>query len=183
VEKATGDVEVQTTIGIVPVGIESLVMIENLRMAKQKKTDDKLTPFSFVNEINYGKRDLMRDQNGEHSDLLERVYNPYITNRSLSYFHDTVIHANEMNKNHHLDSRLQNMYLINTIRKRKRFSKWIKPTELEDIEAVKEYYGYSNEKARQVLALLTNERLTELKQRVYKGGYNKSNKTRRGSGR
>jgi len=147
-----------------------------------KKTESKLTPFSFVNEINTTKRDLMRDQNGNHSDLLEKVYSPYITNRSLSYFHDTVIHANEMNKNHHLDSRLQNMYLINTIRKRKRFSKWIKPTELDDMEAVKEYYGYSNDKARQVLTLLSDEQLTELKQRVYKGGYNnKSGKRNSGS--
>jgi len=149
-------------------------------MAAKKKTDsNKLTPFSFVNEINYGKKDLMRDQNGDHSDLLERVYNPYITNRSLSYFHDTVIHANEMNKNHHLDSRLQNVYLINTIRKRKRFSKWMKTTELDDMEAVKEYYGYSNDKARQVLTLLNNEQLTELKQRVYKGGYNNKSRNSR----
>lgn len=143
---------------------------------EKKKTDNKLTPFSFVNEINIGKRDIMRDQNGEHSDLLEKVYNPYITNRSLSYFNDTVLYANEMNKNHHIDSRLQNSYLINTIRKRKRFSKWIKPTELEDMDAVKEYYGYSNQRAREVLTLLSNEQITELKQRVYKGGYNKSKK-------
>ena len=151
-------------------------------MTKTKKKDDnKLTPFSFVNEINYGKKDLMIDQNGDHSDLLEKVYNPYITNRSLSYFNDTVLYANEMNKNHHIDSRLQNDYLINTIRKRKRFSKWIKSTELDDLEAVKICYGYSNEKARQVLTLLSDEQLTELKQRVYKGGY--TNNKPRNSGR
>ena len=151
-------------------------------MTKTKKKDDnKLTPFSFVNEINYGKKDLMIDQNGDHSDLLEKVYNPYITNRSLSYFNDTVLYANEMNKNHHIDSRLQNDYLINTIRKRKRFSKWIKSTELDDLEAVKTCYSYSNEKARQVLTLLSDEQLTELKQRVYKGGY--TNNKPRNSGR
>jgi len=151
-------------------------------MTKTKKKDDnKLTPFSFVNEINYGKKDLMIDQNGDHSDLLEKVYNPYITNRSLSYFNDTVLYANEMNKNHHIDSRLQNSYLINTIRKRKRFSKWIKSTELDNLEAVKTCYGYSNEKARQVLTLLSDEQLTELKQRVYKGGY--TNNKPRNSGR
>ena len=144
---------------------------------------DKLTPFSFVNEINTGKRNIMLDQNGDHSDLLERVYNPYITNRSLSYFNDSVLHANEMNKNHHLDSRLQFSYLINTIRKRKRFSKWMKTTELDDLDAVKTYYGYSNEKARQVLTLLNNDQLTELKQRVYKGGYTNNKSTARRSGR
>ena len=131
---------------------------------------DKLTPFSFVNEINIGKNDIMKDQNGDHSDLLEKVYNSWLTNRSLSYFNDTVIHANEMNKNHHLDSRLQFQYLINSIRKRKRFSKWIKPNEIEEMEAVKEYYGYSTEKARQVLSLLSQEQLTELKKRTHKGG-------------
>jgi len=145
---------------------------------KKKTKEDKLTPFSFVNEINIGKRDIMRDQNGDHSDLLEKVYNPYITNRSLSYFNDTVLHANEMNKNHHIDSRLQNSYLINTIRKRKRFSKWIKATELDDLEAVKLCYQYSNEKARQVLTLLSNEQIAELKQRVYKGGYTNNRNSR-----
>ena len=150
---------------------------------KKTKNEDRLTPFSFVNEINVGKRDIMRDQNGDHSDLLEKVYNPYITNRSLSYFNDSVLHANEMNKNHHIDSRLQNSYLINTIRKRKRFSKWMKTTELDDLDAVKTYYGYSNEKARQVLTLLNNDQLTELKQRVYKGGYTNNKSSARRSGR
>jgi len=148
--------------------------------AKTKAKDDKLTPFSFVQEINQGKTDIMRDQNGEHSDLLEKVYNSFLTNRSLSYFNDTVLHANEINKNHHIDSRLQFHYLINTIRKRKRFSKWIKPDELDDMEAVKEYYGYSNEKARQVLTLFTHEQLTELKQRVYKGGHINNSSNRNG---
>ena len=148
--------------------------------AKTKAKDDKLTPFSFVQEINQGKTDIMRDQNGEHSELLEKVYNSFLTNRSLSYFNDTVLHANEMNKNHHIDSRPQFHYLINTIRKRKRFSKWIKPDELDDMEAVKEYYGYSNEKARQVLTLFTDEQLTELKQRVYKGGNINNSSNRNG---
>lgn len=145
------------------------------RKEQNKKTEAKLTPFSFVNEINTGKHDIMLDQNGEHSDLLEKVYAPYIVNRTLSYFHDTVLHANEMNKNHHLSNRAQYHYFINSIRKRKRFSKWMKPTELDDIEAVKEYYDYSTEKARQILTLLSHEQLTELKQRVYKGGYNNRN--------
>jgi len=141
----------------------------------KKKTETKLTPFSFLNEINNSKQDLMLDQNGGHSDLLEKVYNPWIINRSLSYFNDTVLYANEMNKNHHIDSRLQNSFLINSIRKRKRFSKWIKTTDLEDMETVKQYYGYSNEKSRQVLNLLSNDQINELKKRVYKGGYNKRN--------
>jgi len=131
---------------------------------------DKLTPFSFVNEINTGKRNIMLDQNGDHSELLERVYNPYITNRSLSYFNDSVLHANEMNKNHHLDSRLQNDYLLHAIRKRKRFSKWMKPDDNESINAIKKVYHYSDEKADAVLSILTDEQLKVLKQKVFKGG-------------
>lgn len=154
---------------------------ERGKTKKDENNNNKLTPFSFVNEINTGKRDIMLDQNGEHSDLLEKVYSSWLVNRSLSYFHDTVIQANEMNKNHHLDSRLQFDYYINMIRKRKRFSKWIKPTEIEDLAVVKETYGYSDEKARQVLDLLSDEQITELKRRNYKGGYinSKSSKQRR----
>ena len=91
-------------------------------------------------------------------------------NRSLSYFNDTVILANEMNKYHHLDGRLQYSFLINIVRKRKRFSKWNKPQKHNDIEVVKQYYGYSNEKAEQVLPLLSQPQLLELRKKVNKGG-------------
>jgi hypothetical protein len=103
-------------------------------------------------------------------DIAEKSYNSFMVNRGLSYFKDTVLFANEMNRHHHLDSRLQFDFLINIIRKRKRFSKWIKPDTLSDVEVVKEYYGYSNQKARQVLTLLTSEQINDLKKKVYKGG-------------
>ena len=121
-------------------------------------------PFQYLNAINDTKQNIMVD------DITEKAYNSFIVNRGLSYFKDTVIFANEMNRNHHLDSRLQFDFLINIIRKRKRFSKWIKPDTASDVEVVKEYYGYSNEKARQVLTLLTTEQINELKKKVYKGG-------------
>ena len=104
------------------------------------------SPFDFLNEINYGKNNLIVD------DITEKQYNPFMVNRGLSYFNDTVLMANEMNLNHHLDSRLQNDFLINIVRKKKRFSKWNKPETVSDVEVVKEYYGYSNEKARQALS-------------------------------
>ncbi len=78
-----------------------------------------MTPFTFLNEINYGKKDIMID------DITEKLYNSFMVNRGLSYFRDTVIYANEMNKHHHLDSRLQFDFLINIIRKKKRFSNGI----------------------------------------------------------
>ncbi len=93
-----------------------------------------------------------------------------MVNRGLSYFPDTVLYANEMNKFHHLDSRLQYQFLINTIRKRNRFSKWNKSIESENLNAIKKYYNYSNEKARDVLPLLSNENLNTIRGRINYGG-------------
>jgi hypothetical protein len=123
-----------------------------------------MNPFDFLNAINDTKKQLIVDE------LTEKQYNGFMVNRGLSYFHDTVLLANEMNRYHHLDNKLQNDFLINTIRKKKRFSKWLKADEAEAIEVVKEYYGYSNEKARQALTLLSEHQLNELKKRTYKGG-------------
>ena len=126
-----------------------------------------MNPFEYVNQINYGKKDIMVD------DLAERSYNGFMTNRSLSYFIDTVLLVNEMNIHHHLDNRLQFDFLINTVRKKRRFAKWAKPIELSDLEIVKQYYGYSNDKAKAALTLLSNEQLSELKNKVNKGGRTK----------
>ena len=123
-----------------------------------------MNPFEFVNAINYTKKNIMID------DITEKAYAPYMVNRQLSYFPDTVLAANEMNRNHHLDNRLQFDFFINIIRKRKRFSKWYKPETISDLDAVKKYYGYSNEKARQVLSLLSPEHINELKRKVTTGG-------------
>tara|TARA_R100000005_G_C5002781_1_gene210610 strand:- start:486 stop:863 length:378 start_codon:yes stop_codon:yes gene_type:complete len=123
-----------------------------------------MNPFEYVNSINYSKKDIMVD------DIAEKDYNSFMVNRSLSYFQDTVLMANEMNKNHQIDKRLQFDFLINIVRKRKRFSKWLKNTVESDVEVVKEYYGYNNQKARQALTLLTPEQINVLKQKVNKGG-------------
>ena len=123
-----------------------------------------MNPFEYLNAINHSKQNIMVD------DLTEKAYNPFMVNRGLSYFHDTVLMANEMNQNAHLDNRLQFDFFINIVRKKKRFSKWFKPEIVSDVEVVKEYYGYSNQKARQVLTLLTTEQINELKKKVYKGG-------------
>ena len=123
-----------------------------------------MNPFEYVNAINMTKQDIMID------DISEKKYSAYMVNRQLSYFPDTILAANEMNKNHHIDNRLQFDFFINIIRKRKRFSKWFKPEQISDLEIVKEYYGYSNEKARQILTLLSTEQINELKTKVAKGG-------------
>jgi len=121
-------------------------------------------PFEYLNSINHSKQDVMVD------DMTEKSYNSFMINRSLSYFQDTIQFANLMNRYHHLDNKLQYHFLINIIRKRKRFSKWYKPETESDIEVVKKYYGYSNEKARQVLSLLSPDQINIIRQKVDQGG-------------
>ena len=123
-----------------------------------------MNPFEFVKAISYSKKDIMID------DLIEQEYNSFIINRALSYYPDTILYANEMNKNHHLDGRLQFDFFINIIKKRKRFSPWLKATEIENLDVIKEYYGYSDEKAKSVLSLFNNKQIENLKHRIYKGG-------------
>lgn len=126
----------------------------------------KITPFEFVEAIHYTKQNLIVD------DWSEKQYIPYLINKGLSYGSDTVIFANEMNSRPHLDKKLQFHFLINTIRPRKRFNKWIKAEKHESIEIVKAYYGYSTEKARQALTILSQTQLDYLKQKLEKGGSN-----------
>lgn len=123
-----------------------------------------MNPFEYLNAINYTKQDIMVD------DIAEKGYNSFMVNRGLSYFNDTVLMANEMNQYAHLDNRLQFDFLINIVRKKKRFSKWAKAKSSSDVEVIKEYYGYSNEKARQISDLITSDQMEELKKKVYKGG-------------
>lgn len=123
-----------------------------------------MNPFEYLNAINTTKQDVMVD------DIAEKEYNAFIVNRGLSYFQDTALIANEMNLNHNIDHRLQFDFLINIVSKRKRFSKWLKPEQIDDLEVVKEYYGYSNEKAKSILPLLNSMQIDELKKRIYTGG-------------
>jgi hypothetical protein len=123
-----------------------------------------MSPFDYLNAINFTKEDIMID------DVTEKQYNAFMVNRGLSYFPDTVAIANEMNMYAHLDKKLQFHFLINIVRKRKRFSKWNKPDLVRDIEVVKEYYGYSNDEAKQALTLLSPEQIKELEKKVSKGG-------------
>ena len=120
-----------------------------------------MNPFELIKSISSTKKDILEN---------EKDYNAFMVNRGLSYFPDTVLYANEMNKFHHLDNRLQYSFLINIVRKRNRFSKWNKSIESENINAIKRYYGYSNEKARDVLPLLSNENLNIIKGKIFHGG-------------
>jgi len=126
-----------------------------------------MNPFDYLKSINSTKKNIMVD------DVTEKEYSPFIINRGLSFFPDTILYANEMNLKHHLDHKLQYDFLINIIKKKKRFSKWVKPQEIADIEVIKEYYGYSDEKAKSVIQLLNDDKIEELKKRIYKGGKRK----------
>ena len=120
--------------------------------------------FDYLNSINISKTDIMS------SDIDEKAYNSFMVNRCLSYFNDTVILANEMNRYAHIDSRLQYDFLKQIVRKRKRFSKWTKVDKTPDIDVIKEYYNYSKEKAHQILPLLTSEQIDVLRRKISKGG-------------
>jgi hypothetical protein len=119
----------------------------------------------WLNSINQTKENLM-DENPEAI----KEYAPYIINRCLSGQIDTILFANEMNMNHHLDKDMQYSFFLNTIRKRKRFSPWLRKDQIKDLDIVKQYYGYSNEKAKQVLTILTKEQLSFIRERLETGG-------------
>ena len=120
----------------------------------------------YLNSINFTKENLM----SEEDPTWEKKYPPFIVNKCLSGFIDTVMFANEMNVNHQLPSRLQYDFFINTVRKRKRFSPWLKKDKINDLDAVKSYYGYSNEKAQQALKILTKEQISFIKDKLDVGG-------------
>jgi hypothetical protein len=125
----------------------------------------RVSPWDIINAINTHDTDLVNPDNEAQCKR-----EAFIVNKGLSYGPDTVIYANEMNARSHLDYQLQFDFLINTIRPRKRYNKWLKAETVEVLDVVQEYYGYSINKARQVLPLLTPEQLMYIKKRLNKGG-------------
>ena len=119
----------------------------------------------WLNSINFTKENVLED-----SPDLAKEYPPYIINRCLSGHLDCIMFANEMNKHHFLDKDMQYNFYLNTLRKRKRFSPWIRKDKITDLELVKRYYGFSNEKASQALKILSPEQIEFIKQRLETGG-------------
>lgn len=125
-----------------------------------------MSPFDFINAINVSKQNLFLEDPQADKD-----YSPYLVNRGLSYFPDTVLYANEMNRNSSVPNEWQFSFFLNSISKKKRFSKWHKKdAETESLLLVKEYYGYSNDKAKEALTVLSDEQLGMIKEKLYKGG-------------
>ena len=122
-----------------------------------------MNPFDFVKSITYTKEDIMHDLN-------ESEYEPFLVNRALSYYQDCILYANEMNRRFELETRLQYHYLLNTIRKRKRFAKWIKSEKIDDLRIVMEYYQISRPKAEEYLHILSDREIEYLRKKMNKGG-------------
>ena len=124
------------------------------------------SPFDFLNSINLTKVNLL-----EEDPLAIKNYTPFMVNRGLSYFPDSVLYANEMNRFVEIPREWQFFFLLNTITRRKRYSKWFKQdANTKEIELVMEYYGYSTEKARNVVDLLTKDQLLAIEEKLNKGG-------------
>ena len=120
----------------------------------------------YLNAINYTKEPLL---DSEDEDWIKK-YPPFIVNKCVAPFPDTVMLVNEINQLHHLDKKLQFDFLINSLRPRKRYTPWLKAKKLENLEYVKEYYGYNNEKAKEALDILNDEQISAIKQKLNKGG-------------
>jgi len=124
-----------------------------------------MNPFDFITAISFSKDNLFTDPQST------KDYNSFMVNRGLSQYPDTILYANEMNKFYNLDSDIQFKYLLNTIPKKKRFGKWAKKDkDPKSFLLVKEYYKYSDEKARQALDILTDDQLAIIENKLYKGG-------------
>ena len=137
---------------------------EEIIIPETRYVEPAISPFDFVNAINYNKENLIVD------DWSEKQYVPYIVNKALSYGADTVIPANEMNSRPHIDKKLQFDYLRISVRPRKRFSKWLKPEQDDRIDALKALYGYSNTRAREVVDLLSEDDWKQIRTLLDQGG-------------
>ncbi len=115
----------------------------------------------WLNSINFNKEDLSHEI---------KDYPPYIVNKCLSGHLDCILFANEMNRYHFLDKDMQYNFYLNTLRKKKRFSPWIRKDKVSDLEYVKRYYGYNNENAAQAMKILSNEQIEFIKQKLDTGG-------------
>jgi len=122
----------------------------------------------YLKAVNHTKERLLDTEDEEW----ERKYPPFIVNKCVAPFPDTVMLVNEINQLPHLDKKLQFDFLINSLRPRKRYTPWMKAMKLENLEYVKEYYGYNNEKAKAALDILTDDQISAIKRKLYKGGKN-----------
>jgi hypothetical protein len=125
-------------------------------------------PFDYIKAINKHENIMKNDS------FAEKDYTPFLVNRGLSFFQDTILQVNEVNRLHFLDKRLQFDYLLNNIRPRNRWSKWLKPDKIENLEIVKMYFGFGNEKAKDALEVLSDKQIENIKAHFTEGGVEKT---------
>lgn len=130
-----------------------------------------MKPFDYVNSVTDNKKNMMVGT--ENDELAEKSYNPFLTNKSLSYYMDTILYANEINQYSMLDNKLQYEYYLHGIPKKKRFSKWSKKIEDEDIEVITQWYGCNYSKAAEILKIINKTTLDLIKQKLQTGGVSK----------
>ena len=120
----------------------------------------------YLNAINFTKKNLM-----DSDDLLwQKKYPAFIVNKILSGFQDCIMLVNEMNRNHFVDKDMQFQFLLNTIRSKKTYSPFLRSSKLKDLDVIKEYYGYNNDKAKTALDILTKDEVKLIKEKLFKGG-------------
>ena len=122
----------------------------------------------YLNAINHTKEKLLDSED----EMWEKKYAPFIVNKCVAPFQDTIMLVNEINQRHHLDKKLQFDFLLNSLRTRKRFTPWAKANKNKNLDIIKEYYGYSNEKAKSALDILNDEQIKTIKDSLNKGGKN-----------
>ena len=122
----------------------------------------------YINAINVSKEPLLDSED----EQWEKKFAPFIVNKCVAPFEDTIMLVNEINQLHHLDKKLQFDFLINSLRTRKRYTPWMKAKKLKNLEYVKEFYGYNNEKAKAALDILDDEQISAIKKKLNKGGKN-----------
>ena len=122
----------------------------------------------YLNAINHTKEKLLDSED----EMWEKKYAPFIVNKCVAPFKDTIMLVNEINQRHHLDKKLQFDFLLNSLRTRKRFTPWAKASKNKNLDIIKEYYGYSNEKAKSALDILNDEQIKTIKDSLNKGGKN-----------
>ena len=120
----------------------------------------------YLNAINHTKEPLMDTED----EVWEKKYPPFIVNKCVAPFQDTIMLVNEINRLHHVDKKLQFDFLLNTLRTRSRYTPWLKAKKEKDLECVKEYYGYGNEKAKSALNILNDEQIKTIRNSLNKGG-------------
>ena len=123
----------------------------------------------YLNAINYTKEPLLDTED----ESVEKGYTPFVVNRCLSYFIDTVLYANEMNRRPETDKKMQFDYLQKSIRKNKRYSKWLKQESVENLDLIKQFYGYSDAKAKEVMDIISDEVIDFMRKKLSTGGVGK----------